>query len=660
MTNFNKGLQKLSTISPCRPLGLFAFLPLIFLTGCSSCGPSDGGDDLIITGPELYASACAESTIEINDVQLGETSCQFDFADSDLSVRTSKQLFIGNGGSGQDDELIIVGMELLDGAEESFSLTETFSLENPLKIPPGAVIDVTLAFRPFVLEEQEGTLRIFANAINIPEENTTDLVYDENDEILYFDIPLTGTGSDNGLPIYAADREQCDFGRVAAGAVGDNGLPTGGVGNCIIRVFNESEETNPVRVKPLRIESIAFLEEDEAGNALPITPANSIFENVFKFDGAPPTESDAIYPQGFVPENGQPVRDELSLSFLFSPDDFGPFSTKVMLMTNDPNQREITIDLFGEGVEAPLCQIQVASIGDIDYEPREDGTLPRIEPLDDVTLTTEYSEVFGGGTGIIATEWRLISKPADSRVTFSDPFGVRTAFIANELPGIDVAGLYTIRARVQDDQGVWSVNPCEAVFEARPLDDFLTQLTWDSIHDQDLHVSILSDGGFCHSHNTSVLYPESYAQSDDIASSVCAQDEDGCFWGNCSTFNGNSPYNCNDWDGDGENGTSGDICLDRDIVDQGYGPENSNIDLVTPGQSFIIAVHGFDVEGGSNSTVKVFLFGNLVYEEVFNINSGDWVEYAIVHWDEDANVDPCIEVLSTPEDECPQYADRLN
>ncbi len=621
-------------------VGLTMLMVGTIASGCQ-CGETQPG--LRRTGPKIHLPACTDPATQNDDGTEvgGYENCAITFAQADLSVRTLEDFVVNNHG---EDALAIVGIEFLNDDNFSYSVDKVISLEEPHIIPRRTYgSTLPLSFRPLQVGDESAVMRIYSNSVNLDDEFLSDWEYlpegqNATESIYYLDVELGGSGVDNGLPKYDSDTENCDFGYVAIG---------GGSATCDLLIANVSTETNPLRVKPLRIEGGELRLDDGEGMSLPVVPEGSTDPDVFRFMGNPPNGSEEIYPEAFEPDDETLLRS-ITLSFGFFPDALGIFHGEALLYTNDPANVTVPVLLDGVGVEAPVCEIRVKSVNGVDYDLSGDAIVPPIEPLDDVVLSVETSSPSPDADTLVAADWSVIARPSDSRIELGTPHALFTGFVdqtPQRRPGVDTAGPYVIGARVQDSLGVWSVNACRLEFDARPRDGFLAQLTWDSRSDQDLHVALMKDGGFCQFAGD--------PSSGDLSGACEDRDNPGdCYFGNCQ----GGADRCLDWDDNGENGSEGDICLDRDNV-QAFGPENTNIDSPILGQSYLVSVDAFS--GDAYNTVKIFLYGELAFERSREMDSSDWDEFAIVHWPDDEMSFPCIEDLSTQEDECPEYSDRM-
>ena len=453
-----------------------------------------------------------------------------------------------------------------------------------------------VGYRPLVESDMTGTLVIKSNAKNLAA---------GEDVIIHF----SGTGVDNGVPDIEVSPLQCDFGRVAKGSVAV----------CNVVITNRGQR------------ELVFDEVTVLGDSELQVPPDSEGE-VFGFIGRPPAPDDAI--PATAGENTATV------GVRFTPDVLGNYFGKLRIATNDPDEQVIILPLEGIGVDPPTCGVTIESVNGVPAGPN-----PTVEPLDDVVLSAMPSLPTTPDGSIESVQWEILQQPSGSTALLTNPTGMTTGFtFANGVLGVDLAGRYIVKATVYDDLGTASVNQCELDFEAIPTDTILTQLTWDtSFGDMDLHlIKMDAQGRFCASGGVGT--GSGVAQS-------CGSTDNVCYYANCKQTSSNGP----DWDDDGASHTEGDPSLDIDDL-CGYGPENINIDLATPGQ-YLVGVDFFGFTGCSGSgvignTLRIYLYGQLQAEFYRELADEDWWEVAIIHWPGDTGV-PCIEDLGTSEIECP-------
>jgi hypothetical protein len=571
-----------------RRWSIFPILALLPLGNCVC-----DNDDLNVIAPQIYVDKCASPYTEVDGQVLGGyEECALEFGTSDISVRVSAEITVSNPST---VDLTIDEIAFTTDSDPAFHVEAA-----PEVVEAGLSNVILISFRPNVESEISGTLYIKSDAVNLP---------DGQDVI----IPVTGVGVDNGIPNINVTPLECNFGRVAAGSVKE----------CTVVLENDGN-------RELVFDSVAFLEEHD-GVTLPTKPADSA-EEPFGFFGRPPARDDVI---AAPPEN-----NVVNLPLRFTPDVLGSYAAKIEIITNDPDEPNILVDLIGVGVEAPVCEIAIKTVNGAEYTPTV-----AIEPLDDIILTSESSSASTASGSITSVEWVILDRPQGSTAALSNPGGIETGFTFADVQGIDLAGRYRLRATVFDDLDTESVNVCELEFEAIPTDTILAQLSWDTDYgDMDLHlIKEDSSGRFC---------------ANGVSHGPLAQDcgfssEQDCYYGNCKSTSGGSP----DWDENGIQFSDGDPSLDIDDL-SGYGPENINID-VAPAGKYLVGVDFFGGGFGSTgsgligNTIRIYLYGQLQAEFFSELSDSDWWEVAVIHWPGVGAGAPCIEDLSTTNVECP-------
>lgn len=556
---------------------LFAGCP-----GCEEAGPIN------ITS-RIAVDACTGGEVRADDLVLGGVSeCALAFGDTPLSTRVPKKVVLHNPSA---TPLVIKSIKLSDDTDPAFILSDNL----PEEIASGFRSELSIEYRPLLESEVAGKLIIVTDAGNVPG-------YDSSAKESTIEIDITGTGIDDGLPEIELDPAECNFGRVAI---------VNGIGQCQVAVKNVGQ-------RALLLDSVAFVDDS-------LSKPDGAGDEPFAFFGRPPGPEDAIEPGA-----------EATVSLRFVPDTLGDYGAQVRLMTNDPDEREVLIDVSGEGVNPPTACCEIESVNG---EPYTDG-MP-IEPLDDIVMSAACSTPGDDSGSITRYEWTAESLPSGSHVQLENPNGATTGLsFAGGTQGLDVAGPYSFGMTVYDDLGTASTNHCTVDFEAIPTDTFLAQLSWDtSFGDMDLHVIKKNDAG---------KYCGSGVAFNGLAEN-CSDRGQVCYFSNCKATSTSFP----EWDGVSGR-TDGDPALDIDDV-SGFGPENINIDVAVAGH-YLVGVDHYSGAGGSGNTLRLYIYGQL-QAEFFNVlNDSDWWEVAVVHWPEEGSgMIPCIESLETNDLECPEY-----
>jgi hypothetical protein len=462
----------------------------------------------------------------------------------------------------------------------------------PDVIGAGLSAEIVISVRPRTATTLDATLFVLSDANNTQQTP-------EGDSLI--EIPLTVTGVDNGAPDIKVTPPACDFGRIAQT----------GVGTCPVSITNQGN-------RALVLDEVDFI--PVADGVLFQVPPDSV-RKPFDFTGRPPGANEEIAP-------GQSV----TLIVRFTPDVLGNYQGKFHILSNDPDEDLIVVPLSGIAVTPPTCVIKVKSVNGVAAT-----GIPEIEPLDNVILSLEDSRASTPGGSIVRWQWSIGRRPPGSNVLLTDETAESTGFNfdnGDDL-GVDVAGEYTVRAVVFDDLDISSVNECDITFEAIPKDEFLVQLTWDTnTNDMDLHVTKqASNGDFC------------------FSSTSFGTDVGGFFSRDCSNGLDCNYATCRgstrpQWDAVA--GVSeGDPSLDIDDL-SGFGPENINVDVMSPGL-YLIGVNGYSTTSAnpvSGCTVRIFVHGRLAGEFFAEIGNDDWWEVALVRWPADETERVCIEDLT--------------
>jgi hypothetical protein len=266
----------------------------------------------------------------------------------------------------------------------------------------------------------------------------------------------------------------------------------------------------------------------------------------------------------------------------------------------------------------------VASVKSINGVANNQAT-PAVKPLDDVVVTGENSVPSRAGGSITAYHWTMLAadKPAESTVVITNPSSKDTGLKFNSsgqfVAGIDVAGTFTLRLSVTDNDGLTSSNDAHVTINSVPTGGLHVQITWDTGSD-DIDLHLLRNHG-----------------------ALCSQDD--CFYGNCAA--GGFGFGAPNW-----GGGSNDPHLDIDDTD-GFGPENTEVTGPVDGTTYTISINNFRSASSSNVTVKIFLFGALRFQETRTLNSTG-VEWAAadVQWSGTPTVVPIDTFDNNPSGSC--------
>jgi hypothetical protein len=328
-----------------------------------------------------------------------------DFGEVALAQKREEQVTLSNP---TQVAIEIISCELSADSEPSFALGEC-----PGLLPSGTSAVVEVSFAPIVEDRQQATLVL----------TTADL------DIGTVEVPITGYGVDEGLPVIVVDPEQLNYPPTAAGDVGI--LP--------LTVTNRGSHD-------LLISSVEVVCPDALECPFRALSAGSIID--------------------------QPISPDLftELRVAFEPPDLGGFSGVLRLHSNDLARPTVEVPLEGSGHEPPVAQAQLVNNPD------------NIAPLDQVVFDGRSSFSPVEDISIAEYHWSLIARPPGSTAVVQDADLAEAGLMA------DLAGDYTVELFVVDSEGVRSVSPAILQFRAVPKDAVHVQLTWDHPNaDLDLH-----------------------------------------------------------------------------------------------------------------------------------------------------------------------------
>jgi hypothetical protein len=277
-----------------------------------------------------------------------------------------------------------------------------------------------------------------------------------------------------------------------------------------------------------------------------------------------------------------------------------PFKATLQLASNaTPAQRDIPIEGLGVEVECPTAKIVV---------------MEGAEVIPQTVLHLDGTQSHGGAP-IVGYEWTVEQPPGAAGQLLPSPAAPSPQFSA------DVAGLYTFHLKVRDANGEACGPEATAQVLVVPDDALHIELLWSTPGD-----TIRSDHGFDVGTDLDLHLVHPFAAGIDVTGDGA---RDGyfdvpfdCFWSNTEPVWG------------GADGGAADPRLDRDDTD-GRGPENMNIDSPQAGLTYRVGVHYWDDYGfgPSFATLRVYVYGNLVYEatEVRLVKADLW-DAVTIEW----------------------------
>jgi hypothetical protein len=286
-----------------------------------------------------------------------------------------------------------------------------------------------------------------------------------------------------------------------------------------------------------------------------------------------------------------PAGQSLTVDLAFSPEHAASYLGELNIHSNDPDEAIVTVPLSGQGYACPVAVAQFLDPEDIDG----------LEPLDTIRLdgTDSYAQTAGGT--ISEYEWRLTQRPVGS-TAIPIPTSARAQI------SCDLAGDYEVALSVNDDRGLRSCFDDFLRFSCIPTEELHIQLVWDHPYaDMDLH--LLREAGDVFDHDSDTYFsnrePEWYPET-----------------------------------------PAANPILDLDD-NQGYGPENINVEAPQPGSRHTIYVHYWDAQTDGDAfsiaTIRIYAYGQIVTEHQLAFESDEMLwQAAEIIWPDatDAGLDP--------------------
>ena len=465
------------------------------------------------------------------------TNCALDFGEVPISFSRPLDIVVHNPSS---VTLVISKLELSADSDPAFHIADDWS---EVTVAPGGEAGLTVTFAPVLESAVQGKVYLTHDGSNV----------DGPIEVL-----LTGSGKDLGQPDIRIDPAECAFGDVGIGATAF----------CDLSVSNAGQ--------------LDLVINDVSGDGdFDPTDSNSIFQPASVF----------IVPVYLPSQAGATVR------IACTPAATQTYTGSLYFESNDPDTPRLTVPLTCTGAEVPTAVARVKSVnGDA-----VSGDASQVSPLDNVILTGEDSTPGTPGRTIDVYAWEIVSQPADSTATLTDPGQCDTGFEFNSSgvmrPGLDVAGTFVVKLTVTDSEGFSSTNDARVTLNSVPGEDIHVQVTWDH-PEADLDLHFIRNTG------------ESWSADD-------------CHFANCKGASGL------DWGGGAANPH-----LDVDDVD-GFGPENTNLAGPNTG-TYRVAVHYYSPHSSSVATavnVKIFVRGGLRAEYTRQMTvCNQWWEAAQIEW----------------------------
>lgn len=411
---------------------------------------------------------------------------EFDFGDVVPSFTVDRTVQVVNAGR---TTLEIDAIAIEDGASV-FEMAAEPQLDadgverEGWALGPGESLPITVSFAPTDLSSYAATVLIDSN-----DEDTPTL-----------EVPVNGTGVVGPQPDINVSVAAIDFGTVSTGTTATEYL------------LVENTGDGP-------LDMIQTVQTGSGAFAVVTDPVGSTI---------PPGSSATVLIE-YTPDGG-----------------LTGHSGSVTLVSNDPDEAEVTVDLTG-GDGGPDATYPVAVVtGPSELTP------PGAVTLDGTGSTSSDDSE-------LSYEWSVVDAPPQSNIEIDDPTASEATMT------IDVAGDYTVQLMVVDGAGLTSA-PTQHAITARPVEELYIALTWDKGNsDVDLHV--VPSGGM--------------------------------FWGDEDLSFCNTEL---EWADAGSGTHSGDD-------DDGFGPETVNISVTDTGYHIGVHYFEDNGGGEVEATVTVYLNG---------------------------------------------------
>ncbi len=190
----------------------------------------------------------------------------------------------------------------------------------------------------------------------------------------------------------------------------------------------------------------------------------------------------------------------------------------------------------------------------------------------------------------------------------------------------NVAGDYTFRLTVSDDQGKESCAPAAKLVKVLPDQAIHVELIWHTPGDTDESNEGPNAGADLDLHFAHPYAATAIDLDGDGTPDPWFADGYDCFWFNCGSGK------VLEW-GSYDPNVDDNPHLDRDDTD-GAGPENLNLTLPEDGKLYSVGVHYYDDHGFgvSTSTVRIYVYGQEQFEDVYDIKKKDLWYVATIDW----------------------------
>lgn len=286
-------------------------------------------------------------------------------------------------------------------------------------------------------------------------------------------------------------------------------------------------------------------------------------------------------------------------------------TAKMLLESNAPNAEQVEIPMLAKARHAPvaIAKVRPCSVDNV----TECSDAEDLNPLMRVYFDGTDSHDPSGGT-IVSYLWEVIEVPPGTDTLMLQETGATTPYFSFWMP---LTGTYTVQLTVTNDLGVPSAVTETSRIEvtSHPDSRLHIQLVWDSpTADLDLHFV--------------------YAGQEPSGREVYHKDWD-CYWFRCRPSNVPEDHGANRWFTSSAAFEGPNPHLDIDDTN-GFGPENTNIDIPAAGK-YHIYVHYYAIGNGDDmertgTTIRVYAEGLLIGEFQRALNKNDLWAVAEVEW----------------------------
>ena len=281
-------------------------------------------------------------------------------------------------------------------------------------------------------------------------------------------------------------------------------------------------------------------------------------------------------------------------------------ATVIVTAPESPNTPvNVLLSGFGSTGNCPTAVIQVLE---------GDAVVPQ------TVLHLDGSQSYATGSSIGTYKW-TVTQPNGSVSKYSPTDAAKTVTFQP-----NVAGEYTFCLVVTDAGGKESCAPGCKLVKVLPDQAIHVELTWHTPGDTDE-----SDEGPEKGSDLDLHFAHPYAATSidldgDGSPDPWFADTYDCFWYNCGSGK------VLEW-GSYDPNIDDNPHLDRDDTD-GAGPENLNLTLPEDAHTYSVGVHYYNDHkyGPSTATVRVYVYGALVYEAALLLNNHDLWYVATIDW----------------------------